>query len=66
MKSIILKTLLVLAVVAMGVLSISVKPKKAQCAWCPSYTCYGANSCGYGCSCVTTGGQAGGQCVSIQ
>lgn len=41
-------------------------PHKAECAWCPSYKCYGSNSCGGSCSCVTIGGEMGGQCVSVE
>lgn len=38
--------------------------KKAECAWCPSYKCYGP--CGGSCQCVTFGGEFGGHCVSVE
>ncbi len=38
-------------------------PREAECATCPSYTCYG--SCGAGCVCMTKGMEIGGTCVSF-
>lgn len=43
---------------------IYVSTKKAHCAYCPVYTCYGP--CGGKCQCVTLGGQMGGMCVSVE
>lgn len=57
--------ILVLLVMATATLFI-VKPKKAYCAWCPSYTCYGPNSCGSDkCKCISKG-YNGGTCISIE
>lgn len=39
-------------------------PKTAECAWCPSYTCYAR--CSSACACVSGPGTGGGQCYSIQ
>ena len=56
-----MKTMIVILAVVAGLLSV---PKKSECAWCPTYKCFG--SCGYKCSCVTLGGEFGGTCVSIE
>ena len=40
-------------------------PNSARCAWCPTYKCYGANSCGMNCQCLSTD-YSGGKCVSLQ
>lgn len=39
-------------------------PKTVTCAWCPTYDCFGANSCGQGCVCMIPGGQTKGKCYS--
>ncbi len=39
-------------------------PKKAHCAWCPTYRCY--SRCSSQCACVTSSGEFGGSCISIQ
>ena len=57
-----MKTLIVLAALVAGVL---LTPKQqVECAWCPSYRCYGP--CGGNCQCVTWGGESGGHCVSVE
>ena len=53
---------LMLMIVAM----ISMKASYAECAWCPSYACYGPNSCGGQCVCVTGPGGGGGSCYSVE
>jgi hypothetical protein len=42
-------------------------PGPAQCnnVWCPTYTCYGAGTCGINCQCMSQD-SSGGVCVSIQ
>lgn len=44
--------------------AVTIKAKPANCAWCPSYPCYG--SCGSGCVCVTPPGKFSGQCYGVQ
>lgn len=41
-------------------------PNTAQCVYCPSYTCFGANSCGTGCVCMKESGKTSGRCVSFE
>jgi hypothetical protein len=44
---------------------ISVGAGSAECSWCPTYKCFGANSCG-SCVCVSGPGAGGGNCYSIE
>lgn len=60
-----MKKIIVLSLLALGLAFLAYQ-KPARCAWCPSYACFGANSCGYGCSCVTVGGEMGGRCISVE
>ena len=39
-----------------------VTPGDAECAYCPSYTCF--SRCTNDCACVRVGGEVGGQCMS--
>jgi hypothetical protein len=39
-------------------------PREAQCAYCPSYPCYGA--CGTGCVCMRKNTGTGGECVTFE
>lgn len=38
--------------------------RPAECAWCPSYTCFAR--CSSSCACVTMGGESGGTCMSFE
>lgn len=49
--------------IAVGIISVVVFSSKAECAWCPSYTCYGP--CLGDCVCVTPPGQMGGSCYGV-
>lgn len=38
---------------------------RSDCAWCPTYDCYGGD-CPKGCKCITPSGSAGaGRCHSV-
>lgn len=55
--------LLILA--ALTILGLAtVRSKSAECAWCPTYACYGP--CPGKCACVTPAGEFSGKCVGIQ
>ena len=43
---------------------LTLMPATAECRWCPSYTCYGASTCGQ-CVCMSRD-YSGGDCVDIQ
>jgi hypothetical protein len=45
---------------------MAIQASEAKCAWCPTYKCFGANSCGASCMCVTGPGGNGGNCYSIE
>jgi len=57
--------LLVVGLVALGFV-LALWPWEAKCSWCPSYKCFGGNSCGSGCHCITMGGDAWGRCISVE
>jgi hypothetical protein len=44
-----------------GVMTV---PREAQCAACPTYTCFGP--CGGDCACMKEGLDVGGTCVSFE
>ena len=48
-------------VLAGGVVTV---PNEAECAYCPTYPCYG--SCGTGCLCLKKGGEISGECFSAE
>ncbi len=54
---------IVLAVIAIAGLAMVSIPNRAECAWCPSYACYG--SCAGDCVCLIPGGEVSGRCVSL-
>ncbi|GAF75380.1 unnamed protein product [marine sediment metagenome] len=37
---------------------------QVECAWCPTYTCYGAG-CPSGCFCLIPPGEVSGNCYSV-
>lgn len=37
----------------------------AECAWCPTYTCFGGD-CPQGCVCLIPSGEMSGNCISLQ
>ena len=55
--------LLLLSALTIAGLAI-VKSKSAECAWCPTYACYGP--CLGKCACVTPAGEFSGKCVGIE
>lgn len=46
---------------ALGAVYLSL-PRTAECAWCPTYTCYG--SCAGDCFCLKEGLDVSGKCFS--
>ena len=53
-----------LATLAVGFILLNAD--SANCSWCPTYKCFGANSCGFNCVCITGPGSVGGNCYSIE
>ena len=50
-----------------GITTVALKNvNRGECAYCPTYKCFGPYSCGYGCQCVTLGGEVGGTCASVE
>lgn len=60
-----MKKFLLIAVIVCLPFMFASAPKKAECVYCPTYTCYGEYSCGQ-CKCMKQGNAAGGTCVSFQ
>ncbi len=48
-------------VLAGGVVTV---PNEAECAYCPTYPCYGP--CGTGCVCLKKGNELAGECFSAE
>ena len=54
------------AVILLAGLSVFGWVSKADCAYCPSFTCYGPGQCGsFGCVCLKPPNSIRGSCVSI-
>lgn len=49
-----------------SVVGSALVPARGECVWCPTYKCYGPNSCGMSCFCVIGPGSSGGHCYAIQ
>ncbi len=57
-----------LAILVLGAIFLGAgnEVRRAECATCPRFKCYGEGACGPQCSCVTFAGESGGMCVSIE
>lgn len=56
-----MKLLIVATILAIGA---GVYATRAECAFCPSFTCYSSAQCGQGCLCLKRGFETGGSCFS--
>jgi|LakMenEpi03Aug12_release.lakeMendotaPanAssembly.Ray.scaffolds.fasta_scaffold759416_3 hypothetical protein len=60
-----MKTFLIVCVGALlGTLLVMAAPPAADCATCPSFTCYNSAGCGGGCVCLKQGMDLSGSCYS--
>lgn len=56
---------LAIMVAITAIAAFALKSKDGECAWCPSYACFG--SCfSQGCVCVTPPGETKGSCYGVQ
>ena len=56
------RLLVALGLVAAG---LAFTPSPGRCVWCPIPTCWEADQCGAGCSCLKQGTDIDGICVEI-
>ena len=57
---------LILAIALTIAASLLAGPQPADCAWCPTYACYSAGSCGLNCFCLFSPGSGVGSCYSTR